>query len=84
MQLWLSLLNMERLNSKQEFYIKQLVSMKPSILKHCDPYKLNYEAQLALLILDGEGWLYDDMVQAIKNYFVQVKKTLGDKKNAWR
>lgn len=79
---------MEKINVKQEYYLLQLTSIKRSILKHCDPYKLNYEAQLALLVLDGEGWLFDDMVQAIRNYLfklkarrLEIKKTLGNKKN---
>jgi hypothetical protein len=76
---------MEKLNNKQVFYLEQLISMKPSILKHSDPYKLNYEAQLALLMLDGQGWLFSDMTQAIKNFFIQLKKRrLENKKNAWK
>jgi hypothetical protein len=68
---------METLNKNQKAFLDRLIYIEPLLLKTFNGYLMSETAKLAMLILDPEGWLFDDMIVAIKDYL----ETLGQNEN---
>jgi hypothetical protein len=68
---------MENLNKKQKEFLLYLVDIETKILETLNPYDMSETARLAIVLLDPQGWLFDDMVSPIKSYL----QLLGQNEN---
>jgi hypothetical protein len=62
-------LEMPKLNKKQKEFLRHLRNIELRPFATFNPYDLSNTAQLTLMILDTQGWLFDDFVGALKQFF---------------
>jgi hypothetical protein len=66
-------LEMPKLNKKQREYLTHILSNYQEINTYAD-IKDNYAITLALMTLDGEGWLIDDYTEAVEQFIKDYRK----------
>ena len=68
-------LEMPKLNKKQREYLTHLLydPEYENIYTYAD-IKDNYAVALALMILDGEGWLIDDYAEAVNQFIKDYRE----------
>jgi hypothetical protein len=68
-------MNAPKLNKKQKQYLSKYLWVRSSI-KSYKQIKDNYALQLALMMLDGRGWLIDDYTEAVRQFIYDHRKGL--------
>jgi hypothetical protein len=66
-------LEMPKLNKKQREYLTHLLWDYETINTFAD-IKDNYAIGLALMILDGKGWLIDDYAEAVEQFIKDYRE----------
>ena len=65
-------MNAPKLNKKQREFLRRLRDIEIRPFATLNAYDFSNTAKLTLMLLDPQGWLFDDYVEGIKNYLQEL------------